>query len=242
MSRACITLFLLPITGLVLCGMNVLFGAETSSSATIEIVGVRGPADFRQGTTQWTPVKTGRTLTQGAAIRTGTGGAIDFLLKDSGTSLCLPEKSELHFERVSSDRAGEMVVSDTRLRLTEGTLVGSQRKLAPLNRFEILTPKSKATIVGTEYVVRADGAVSVLSGSVTMIYNEPGGGGSVKVTVQAGQSFDPATGMVVDTTPDYLEDLIADIDTVRHNAEVYKLDNATVIVKPEKFMSPTKGH
>ena len=94
-----------------------------------------------------------------------------------------------------------------------------------------------ATIVGTEYLVRADGAVTVLSGAVSINYNLPGNGGSVKVDVPVGSSFDPATGQVVPTTPDYLQSIIADITTTKNNAEVFKVDGATVVVKPDEPVS-----
>jgi hypothetical protein len=87
--------------------------------------------------------------------------------------------------------------------------------------------------------VRADGAVSVVSGAVTVNYNKPGAGGSVQVTVQAGQSFDPTTGTVVTTTPAYLQNIIAHINTTANNAETFKVTGkATLVVKPEKPVSP----
>src|SRR4029077_10392856 len=67
-------------------------------------------------------------------------------------------------------------------------------------------------------------------------------GGSVKVTVPAGVSFNPATGKVVATSAAFLNNLIADIDTVRENAKVFKAGGATVVVKPESVLSPTKGN
>jgi hypothetical protein len=73
-------------------------------------------------------------------------------------------------------------------------------------------------------------------------YNLPGNGGSVRVTINAGYSFNPATGQVVPTTPEYLANIIADINTVRNNAEVFKTGGATVVVQPNRSMSPTKGN
>ena len=61
----------------------------------------------------------------------------------------------------------------------------------------------------------------------------------MKVTVTAGFSFDPATGQVVPTTPAYLQNIIAHINTTKKNAEVFKLSNgATLVVKPEEVVSP----
>jgi hypothetical protein len=120
--------------------------------------------------------------------------------------------------------------------------MGSQRKLAVPSRFEIVTPRSMATIVGTEYVVNADGAVTVLEGAVTVNYNLPGNQGSIKVTIPQGSTFDPVSGTVVPTDPIYLQNIIADVNTVRQNAQTFKAGHATIVIKPEKFVSPTKGN
>ena len=89
--------------------------------------------------------------------------------------------------------------------------------------------------------MRADGAVTVISGAVSLNFNLPHNGGSVKATVNAGFSFDPATGQVVPTTPAYLQNIVAHIITTKHNAEVFKVGGATLIVKPEKEVSPSQG-
>jgi len=213
-----------------------------SDSASVLVLSTRGQAEYRYTGQQWMPLQNGATLNAGASIRTSEGSTVDFVLKASGTSLRLPEASELNFELLKAREVGPEIVTDTRLRLVSGTVIGSQRKLSRPSLFEIYTPDGTATITGTEYVVRADGAVSVLSGSVSVNYNLPGNQGSVKVSILPGQSFDPSTGNVISTTPDYLDNLIAEVDTVKNNAEVYKAGGATVVVNPDKFISPTKGN
>ena len=49
-------------------------------------------------------------------------------------------------------------------------------------------PSGVIRVKGTEYVVRADGSVTVVSGSIDVRFNLPGNGGSVFVTVPAGYS------------------------------------------------------
>ena len=88
------------------------------------------------------------------------------------------------------------------------------------------------SVQATEYYVRADGAVSVISGAVALHYNHPGDNSSVKADVPAGYSFDPATGEVVPTTAAYLQNIYAHIVTTMVNSESFKLSNATLIVKP----------
>src|SRR5262249_29368536 len=139
----------------------------------------------------WQALKENSVLSRGTVIKTGPESTIDLLLQYNGTALRLTPNSTLRFEKLDKEAAGQSVITETSLNLLAGALVGSQRKLANPSRFEINVPGGVATIKGTEYLVRADGAVTCLSGSVTVNYNLPHNGGSVKVTVDAGFSFDP---------------------------------------------------
>ena len=88
------------------------------------------------------------------------------------------------------------------------------------------------SVQATEYYVRADGAVSVVSGAVTLHYNNPGDNNNVKANVAAGYSFDPATITVVPTTAAYLQNIIAHIIATKGNGKSFKLEGATLNVKP----------
>jgi hypothetical protein len=185
------------------------------------------------------PLKAGDYLTRGTTIKTGSAATADLILEYNGSVLRMLPDSTLELSKLDKEQAPDSIITETSLNLVSGSVVGSQRKLAAPSLLKVKVPGGTATIVGTEYVVRADGAVSVLSGAVTVTYNLPGNKGSVKVTIQAGFSFDPATGQVVPTSPDYLVNIIADIDTVRKNSLSFKTGGATVVVKPEEPMSPS---
>jgi hypothetical protein len=181
-------------------------------------------------------------LSGGVAIETGADGAADLMLQYNGTALRLTAGSRLELSKLGKLQSGEEVITETNLKLVSGALVGSQRKLNGPSSFSIAIPGGVATIKGTEYVVRADGAVTVLSGVVRVNYNLPHNGGSVKVNITAGNSFNPATGQVVPTTPAYLLNVLAEVETVRNNARVFKAGGATVVVQAEKVMSPSRGN
>jgi len=66
-----------------------------------------------------------------------------------------------------------------------------------------------ATIKGAECLVRADVAVTVISGTVRVNFNLPHNGGDVQDDFPAGYSFNPATGKVIKTTPAYLQNITA---------------------------------
>ena len=203
---------------------------------------ISGNVEFASQSGSWHPLRLDSKLGGGSVIRTHENSTVDFYLDESKTTLRLTPNSKLAIKTLKVWQAGDQAVTDTELKLLEGGIVGAQKKLMKPSHFQISTPNGVASIVGTEYLVRADGAVTVLSGSVSVIYNLPGNKGSVQVSVAAGQSFNPATGTVVPTTPAYLTSIIADVNTVKNNAEVYKAGGATVVVKADQFVSPTKGN
>jgi len=215
--------------------------AEVQSGQVL-VRAVQGAATYSVDGGKAMPLKENVVLSRGTVVQTPANSTVDLILQYNGTVLRLLPDSTLGFDKLNKESAAEGTITETSLRLVAGSILGSQRKLASPSTFEVNIPGGVATIKGTEYVVRADGAVSVLSGSVQVIYNLPGNGGSVKVTVPQGSSFNPATGKVVTTTSAFLMNLIADIDTVRQNAKVFKAGGATVVVKPESVLSPTKGN
>jgi hypothetical protein len=212
---------------------------DMRQNAVVLVKAVTGHVEYSVAGGPWQDAKTDDALSEGTVIRSHDNSTADLFLPYSGTTLRLIPNSivkvdclERYFTQVEN-------ITRTRLVLVKGSLVGSQRKLPRASSFAIVTDKGEAVIKGTEYVVRNDGAVTVLSGAVSVHYNLPGNGGSVKVVVQPGQSFNPATGTVVPTTAAFLQDSIAHINTVRQNAETFKAGGATIVIKPEDFISPT---
>jgi len=201
------------------------------------IQAVHGSATYSSAG-QTLPLKENLVLSRGAVLKTENEATVDLVLQYSGTVLRLLPNSTLRFDKLNKENAGEEIITETSLNLTAGSIVGSQRKLAIPSTFQVNTPNGVATIKGTEYIVRADGAVGVVSGSVQVIYNLPNNGGSIKVTVPAGSYFDPVSGTVK------VGSLASgtDIDTVRNNAMVFKFSGATIVVKPVATITPTKGN
>jgi hypothetical protein len=212
------------------------------ASARINIKATSGQVGVSQDGSAFQPVHGGDFAGAGTVIQTGPDSTADLILPDSGTVLRMLPDSTLKFSRLNKQPAGEQVVSETALKLIKGSVIGSQRKLAAPSRFDIATAQNVATIVGTEYVINADGAVTVLEGAVSINFNLPGNKGSIQVTIPQGSTFDPATGTIVPTSAKYLLNLIADVNTVKQNAQTFKAAGATIVVKPEAYISPTKGN
>jgi hypothetical protein len=219
--------------------------AETTArqeSGAVMVLGRQGIVQCSTDGRTWESLPARDMLKEGMFVRTARQATVDLLLAYNGSVFRLASDSELRVEQLRKNDTGVDMVTETRLKVVRGNLVGSQRKLHKPSVLEIETANGRAFIRGTEYVVNAQGAVSVLSGSVEINYNLPGNKGSIKVTIQAGYSFDPATGTVVPTTPAYLQNLIADVNAVRQNAEVYHAGGATIVVRPDVDMSPTTPH
>lgn len=212
------------------------------TAARINIKATSGQVSVSADGSEFRPVGAGDFAGPGNVIQTGPGSTADLILPDSGTVLRMLPDTTLKFSRLTKQPAGEQVVSESALKLLKGSVIGAQRKLAVPSRFDIATAQNVATIVGTEYVINADGAVTVLEGAVSINYNLPGNKGSIKVTIAQGYTFDPASGTIVPTSAQYLQNIIADVNTVKQNAQTFKAAGATIVVKPESFMSPTKGN
>lgn len=231
--------------GLMVTGLLIVALSDSNAdpvAARINIKDVTGEVSVSMDGSTFHPVKAGDSAGPGSVIRTEAGSTADLILPDSGTVLRLLPDSMLKFSKLARQPAGEQVVSESSLKLLKGSVIGSQRKLAVPSHFDIATSKNVATIVGTEYVINADGAVTVLEGAVSVNYNLPGNKGSIQVAIAQGYTFDPASGTVVPTSSQYLQNIIADVNTVKQNAQAFKAGGATIVVKPEKFISPTKGN
>lgn len=231
---------------LVACfGISLLVGIP---SLRAELITARADIKAVNGQAVWftngdaKPVHAGDVVKPGSIIKAGVNSTVDLVLQDSGTVLRMLPESALKFTCLDKQPAGEQIVTRTSLKLLKGSIIGAQRKLAVPSHFDIAMADTVATIVGTEYVVNADGAVTVLEGAVSINYNLPGNKGSVKVAIPQDSTFDPATGTVVPISSQYLQNIIADVNTVKQNAQVFKAGSSTIVVKPESYLSPTKGN
>jgi hypothetical protein len=231
--------FLTVLVSMTVAGLCV---AESNNSVSqgVTVSACSGQVDSRSDASgRWVPVTPGTELGEGSTLRTSSNGAADLLLQYNGSVFRLASDSELRIEKLHRADTGLGMVTDTRLKVVQGSLVGSQRKLHKPSVLQIDTAHGEAMIRGTEYVVTALGAVSVLSGLVEVNYNSPSTNGFVKARIPAGSSFNPVTGTVVPTTADYLQNIVADVDAVRKHANDDKFGGTTVVMKPDGGVSPT---
>lgn len=192
----------------------------------------------------WQPVRENTALAAGAIIKTGPDATLDLFLPDSRTVLRLMPGSALRFDRLDKMASGDLEFTRTRVSLLSGNLIGSQHKLVRPSEFEVALPNGVAKIVGTEYSVRADGTVACLSGTVSVIYQPPGSGAPVNVSVPAGFSSDPATGKTAAISPADLRNMTPNMQAVRDNDMAFSAKQGHEVEHNDcdDKMSPTHGH
>lgn len=221
----------------------VLLGAALLTSTAEAAVGkavvraVRGSADYSDGSGSWLPLKVGRVLKPGAIIRTSADSQVDLFLEQNGPVVRVTQSTQLAIERLSYENTGVESVIDTGLDLRSGRILGNVKKMAEASKYEVKTPNGVAGIRGTEYDISADGKVIVLDGSVVVVYVKADGTVITQV-VNAGQTFDPATGLVRDSTP-------AEVSQSRQDFQGLVIDittpDGTVVVIIEPKVSSVTG-
>ena len=101
----------------------------------------------------------------------------------------------LAIDKLSISNTGVDAVSDTELDLRQGTIFGSVKKLSAASQYLIKTPNGIAGVRGTTFILSANGAITVISGS--MVISHVGANGQITTVVLGpGDQYDPATGQV----------------------------------------------
>src|SRR4051812_23835719 len=144
----------------------LMVASVRGETASIQIKSVQGRVLYSIDHQTWLSAEPELVLAPGSVLKTVDNSSADLILKDSSTVLRMTPGTVLEMKRLDKTVAGEQVITETGLVLKSGSIVGSQRKLARPSHFDIALPDGVATIRGTEYVIRADGAVSVVSGAV----------------------------------------------------------------------------
>jgi hypothetical protein len=224
--------------GLVVAGYLPAMASDVVSGE-LHIKSVQGTATYSMDHLAWAGLKAGMDLGKGAELKTGPGSTADLEFEYSGTVLRLRPDSSLELSRLDEEVVEANVITETRLNLKSGSLIGSQRKLSKPSTFTIMTPNGSATIRGTEYLVTAGGAVSCFRGEVAVDASRQGS--PVNAKVPAGFSFNPGTCQVAATAPDKFTNFGRDVQAVRDDADKLGFDRDNHGGEPECEVSPVKG-
>ena len=158
---------------------------------TAVVRAVRGTANYSTDAgANWKKLSVGNKLEQNSVIRTAPGSTVDLFLGVNGPVVRVTEATTMGIDKLTMDAAGAgETVIETQLDLRNGRILGNVKKMAAASKYEVKTPQGVAGIRGTRYDIRADGTVTVIEGTVIVVYVV--GGQASTATVNAGQTATP---------------------------------------------------
>lgn len=153
------------------------------------------------GAATFAPVTRGQALPVGATLKTGAASTMDIDLGPVGSTVRLQENTTMSVAALMAESTPAGVESSTQLDLMQGTIAGSVRKLGAVSKYEVKTPRATFGIRGTRYVISADGRATISEGSAIAVAQRADGSTITRV-INAGETFDPGTGLVSPTGRD----------------------------------------
>jgi len=243
--------------------------AQSSKPRVGTVVKIKGAARMSTGNNIWRPLKVDDELRAGAVIQTAGSSYVDLVFGEAGASagptkvapaaagagagggggkvaapqdvIRIAADSVLAIDRLSSLNTGADKVTETQLDLRSGKIMGNVAKQSAASRFEVKIPTGVAGIRGTTFSLSADGAVSVLYGTVIVAWTPPGHPADQPPptkTVPEGYRFDIKTGSMTAIPAAELADLraVAAIQptTVYTETDYLEVDGTIYYVSPTK--------
>ena len=236
-----------------------------SSPGYATVVSIQGQGRYTANGKDWYQLTVGQTLGVGAVIQTAADSVVDVALGDkisqhiaqapgkvapavdasvrgltSYKATAMPNVFRMYGDTVVGvnklgiSNTGVDGLTDTELDLRQGTIFGCVKKLSAASQFVVKMPNAAAAIRGTTFVLSAAGVISVTDGScvISAVVN---GQTIPPQVVNAGESFNPATGQVTKLTPEEIaaaERTAAEVVTVVEGIVTFVKDETTVYVSP----------
>jgi hypothetical protein len=152
---------------------------------------IRGTAQISndKGST-WKKASVGARLDANSIIKTDAASTADLFLGENGPVVRVTEDTRMGIDRLDLEKTGLETVIETQLDLKNGRILGNVKKMAAASKYEVKTPVGVAGIRGTEYSIDARGKVTVVQGTVVVVYVVDNVV-LAPVTVGAGQTVTP---------------------------------------------------
>lgn len=184
----------------------------------------------------------------GNTIGMAFGSATPGGSSDSGSSsgadqnfLRLMENTLMSIDKLASTDTGAGVVTDTQLDLRSGRIFGTVKKLSAGSRYEVKVPNGVAGVRGTEFLISADGLLTVLSGSVVIAWVNDDGD-TVARSVGPNQQYDPRTDTTRDLTPEeigaFSQLILSAQATPMTKSTAFTVDSTYYRVSPDQGSGP----
>jgi hypothetical protein len=163
---------------------------------TAQVMAVRGKAWYSTNSIDWTPMNVGTNLGSKTTIKTGPINQVCLSTHYHLQNITIKASSIVALKTLTYRDPGKAKGITTDLELLEGGVLGCIGKIPGGSRFEVSTPSGIRMRVKraerTEFVISAEGEISVFTGTVN-VYYEDEKGSSASCEVRAGWKFCPAT-------------------------------------------------
>jgi hypothetical protein len=191
-----------------------------------KVVRIKGKARYSVAGSEWKPLHVGDVLQAGTVIQTASKSRVDFITSDgeappSGAksngdnstyaptadqnSVRIMEDSALAIDKFTRTQTGTEPVVDVELDLQRGRVLGNIKKMTAGSKFEVKIPNGVCGIRGTAFDIRAEGVITVYTGSVVVAYVGSDGNPVTQVVV-GNQMFDARTGTITPIPPPIIKD------------------------------------
>jgi len=127
--------------------------------------------------------------------------------------------------------------------LRQGTIFGNVKKLSAASQYLIKTPNGIAGVRGTTFMMSANGAITVINGSMEVAVVSSSG--TSTVTLGPGDQLDPVTGQVTHLTTKQLsqqKQTAVFVTTVVEGIISFADDRTLVFVSPVNGNLANLGH
>jgi hypothetical protein len=167
--------------------ISLLFAMQSAQAGEATVVNVKGKANYSTTSGDGVVLKIGQRLGTAATITTSADAEVDLELGTNGGVLRVRSSSTLSLWKldVPSDDTVDM-----ELFLAKGSVVGKVKKLLEKSNYVIKTANSVERIRGTEFLITANGTVTVVSGTVVVAFAYPNSPPAI-AKVQGGQIIEP---------------------------------------------------
>jgi hypothetical protein len=139
---------------------TVVISAQSPVRPHAVAVSIQGKCDYSEDGVTFTNLERGRTLEQGAILRTGDGAKADLFFWRTGATVRLQGGTELRFEKmVINARAGRLA-TDIVLDLRAGKILTVVREVKADSILEIRNAAGRSVVEGSRagrYIITADG-------------------------------------------------------------------------------------
>jgi hypothetical protein len=134
---------------------------HTSTNPQAVVLSVNGKCEYSEDAVNFTALKTGRVLQQGAVVRTMEGARTDLFFRRIGTTVRLQSGTEIKLEKMTRTMQDGLPVMQTLLDLRTGRIFTVVRSLIPGSTLEIRNAAGRSVVEGGggkgRYIVTADG-------------------------------------------------------------------------------------